>query len=168
MGLIAICTSNMVVIYTACAITIPSINRLQYNTLIHHSIRSVERGTVLSTRAMVGTLCGAQMLIVAKFLLDGYGIATTLVFLLVMSGTLFWILNKVRKVIKKTPPDWAVFFYFNIFATSSAKLSSRFSIPSPNTKYAKPANLPPASATTSFTVFDGSITNGCSSNTDSP
>ncbi len=105
MGLIAIYTSNMVVVYTACAIMaiVPSINRLnrlQYNTLIHHSIRSVERGTVLSTRAMVGTLCGALMLIFAKFLLDGYGIATTLVFLLVMSGTLFWILNKVRKVIK--------------------------------------------------------------------
>lgn len=61
---------------------------------------SVKRGTVLSTRAMVGTLCGVLMLIVAKFLLDGYGIATTLVFLLVMSGTLFWILNNVRKVIK--------------------------------------------------------------------
>ena len=105
MGLIAIYTSNMVVVYTACAImaTVPSINRLnrlQYNTLIHHSIRSVERGTVLSTRAMVGTLCGALMLIVAKFLLDGYGIATTLLFLLAMSGILFWILNKVRKVIK--------------------------------------------------------------------
>lgn len=105
MGLIAIHTSNMAVVYVACAImaTVPSINRLnrlQYNTLIHHSIRSVERGTVLSTRAMVGTLCGALMLIIAKFLLDGYGIATTLVFLLVMSGLLFWILNNVRKVIK--------------------------------------------------------------------
>lgn len=105
MGLIAIHVSNMIVVYVACAImaTVPSIvrlNNLQYNTLIHHSIRSIERGTVLSTRAMVSTLCGALMLIIAKFLLDGYGIATTLVFLLVMSGTLFWILNKVRKVIK--------------------------------------------------------------------
>ena len=53
----------------------------------------------------------------------------------------------------------------NIFATSSARLSSRFWIPSPRTKYAKPANLPPASSTTCFTVLDGSITNGCSSKT---
>ena len=105
MGLVAMSTSNMFIVYVACAIMapVPSIrrlNNLQYNALIHRCVRSSERGTVLSARAMVTSLCGAVMLIVAKFLMDGYGIATTLVFLLVMSGLLFWILHKVRQVIK--------------------------------------------------------------------
>lgn len=105
MGLVAIHTSNMFVVYIACAIMsmVPAIrmlNNLQYNTLIHHSIRSVERGTVLSTRAMVNTLCGAIMLIVSKFLLDGCGIAATLIFLLSMTGALFWVLGKLKKVIE--------------------------------------------------------------------
>lgn len=105
MGLVATHTSNMILVYGACAImaTVPAIrllNNLQYNTLIHHSIRSTERGTVLSTRAMVSALCGAGMLTVAKFLMDGCGIGATLIFLLGMSGVLFWILGKVKKIIK--------------------------------------------------------------------
>jgi len=105
MGLIAVHTSNMVLAYIVCAImaVVPAVrmlNNLQYNTLIHHSIRSVERGTVLSTRAMVSTLFGAMMLIAAKFFMDGYGIDATLIFLLFMTSTLLWILNKLRSVIK--------------------------------------------------------------------
>ena len=73
---------------------------------------------------------------------------------------------------QKSPPIGGLLsfcvIYANILATSSAKLSSRFSMPSPNTKNAKPANLPLASAMTSLTVLDGSITNGCSSRTLSP
>ena len=105
MGLVAIHTSNMFVVYIACAImaiapAIRMLNNLQYNTLIHHSVRSVERGTVLSTRAMVSTLCGAIMLVVSKFLLDGWGVAATFIFLLCMTGTLFLVLGKLKKVIK--------------------------------------------------------------------
>ena len=106
MGLIVTHTSNMIVVYAACAFMamVPSIralNNLQYNTLIHHSIRSVERGTVLSTRAMVNTLCGALMLIVAKFLMDGHGINTTLIFILIMTILLVYSLKCTARYIKE-------------------------------------------------------------------
>ena len=105
MGLIATHINNMPLIYIACMIlaTSPSfriLNNLQYNTLIHHSIKSNERGTVLSTRAMVATIVGAIGLIIAKFLLDGFGITTTLVFVLCMSGLLLWSLKSVMKYVK--------------------------------------------------------------------
>ena len=106
MGLIATHINNMPLIYIACMILAVSpsfriLNNLQYNTLIHHSIKSNERGTVLSTRAMVATIVGAIGLIMAKFLLDGFGITTTLVFVLCMSGLLIWSLKSVMKYIKK-------------------------------------------------------------------
>jgi MFS family permease len=106
MGLIATHINNMPLIYIACMILAISpsfriLNNLQYNTLIHHSIKSNERGTVLSTRAMVATIVGAIGLIMAKFLLDGFGITTTLVFVLCMSGLLVWSLKHVMKYIKK-------------------------------------------------------------------
>lgn len=105
MGLIATHINNMPLIYIACMILAISpsfriLNNLQYNTLIHHSIKSNERGTVLSTRAMVATIVGAIGLIMAKFLLDGFGITTTLVFVLCMSGLLVWSLKRVMKYIK--------------------------------------------------------------------
>ena len=105
MGLIATHISNMSLIYIACMILAISpsfriLNNLQYNTLIHHSIKSNERGTVLSTRAMVATIVGAIGLIISKFLLDGFGITTTLVFVLCMSGLLVWSLKRVMKYIK--------------------------------------------------------------------
>ena len=105
MGLIATHINNMPLIYIACMILAISpsfriLNNLQYNTLIHHSIKSNERGTVLSTRAMVATIVGAIGLIMAKFLLDGFGITTTLVFVLGMSGLLVWSLKRVMKYIK--------------------------------------------------------------------
>ena len=105
MGLIATHINNMPLIYIACMILAISpsfriLNNLQYNTLIHHSIKSNERGTVLSTRAMVATIVGAIGLIMAKFLLDGFGITTTLVFVLCMSGLLVWSLKHVMKYIK--------------------------------------------------------------------
>lgn len=105
MGLIATHINNMPLIYIACMILAISpsfriLNNLQYNTLIHHSIKSNERGTVLSTRAMVATIVGAIGLIIAKFLLDGFGITTTLVFVLCMSGLLVWSLKRVMKYIK--------------------------------------------------------------------
>lgn len=105
MGLIATHINNMPLIYIACMILAISpsfriLNNLQYNTLIHHSIKSNERGTVLSTRAMVATIVGAIGLIMAKFLLDGFGITTTLVFVLGMSGLLVWSLKSVMKYVK--------------------------------------------------------------------
>ena len=95
MGLLATHVQSMPIIYIICAVMAitPSfrvLNNLQYNTLIHHVIKSTERGTVLSTRAMVSTVVGATGLFIAKFLLDGYGITTTLVFILVMTGLLIW------------------------------------------------------------------------------
>ena len=106
MGLLATHTDSMVVVYIACAILaiIPAIhmlNNLQYNTLIHHSIKSTERGTVLSTRAMVSTVTGAVFLCVAKFLMDDFGITITLVCLFVATAILMWSLKNVSKYIKK-------------------------------------------------------------------
>lgn len=105
MGLLATHVNSMPVIYATCAIMAitPSmrvLNNLQYNTLIHHNIKSNERGTVLSTRAMVSTLVGAVGLIMAKFLLDGYGMTPTLVFILAMTGLLMWSLKIVSKYVK--------------------------------------------------------------------
>ena len=107
MGLLATHVQSMPIIYVACALMAmtPSfrvLNNLQYNTLIHHSIKSNERGTVLSTRAMVSTVVGAIGLIIAKFLVDGFGITTTLVFVFVMVVLLIWSLKNVVKYIKTT------------------------------------------------------------------
>ena len=106
MGLLATHTDSMITVYIACAILaiVPAIhmlNNLQYNTLIHHSIKSTERGTVLSTRAMVSTVVGAVFLCVAKFLMDDFGITTTLVVLFVATAILMWSLKNVSKYIKK-------------------------------------------------------------------
>lgn len=105
MGLIATHINNMTIVYIACAFialtsSIRILNNLQYNTLIHHSIKSSERGTVLSTRAMVSTLCGAGTLIIAKFLFDGYGMTITLLSILVMIAILILSLKATSKYIK--------------------------------------------------------------------
>lgn len=104
MGLLATHIQNMPIIYIACALMAitPSfrmLNNLQYNTLIHHNIKSNERGTVLSTRAMVSTVVGAIGLVMAKFLLDGFGITATLIFVLIMTIILLWSLKNVAKYI---------------------------------------------------------------------
>lgn len=106
MGLLAVHTQSMPVVYIACAImavtpAIHVLNNLQYNTLIHHSIKSKERGTVLSTRAMVSTVLGAMFLISAKFLMDDFGITTTLVAVFIMVIFLIWALKNVSKYISK-------------------------------------------------------------------
>ena len=105
-GILAVNIQNMAFIYVLCAVVavtpaIQSLNGLQYNTLIHHCIKSQERGTVLSTRAMVSTISGAIFLCVSKFLVDGFGITTTLVVLLATTVVLFWGLQKVSGFIKK-------------------------------------------------------------------
>ena len=105
MGLVAVHTAYMPLVYMACALmaVVPAIrmlNNLQYNTLIHHSIKSQERGTVLSTRAMVATVCGAVMLIGGKFLMDGWGITVTLIGVLAMTGVLWWSLKKIACFIR--------------------------------------------------------------------
>lgn len=99
-------THNMIFVYLACAIMaiIPAtriLNKLQYNTLIHHDIESKERGTVLSVRAMISSAIGAIMLAIAKFLLDTYGIKTTMLFTLFMTVFLFISLKNTKKYIKK-------------------------------------------------------------------
>ena len=99
-------THNMIFVYLACAIMaiIPAtriLNKLQYNTLIHHDIESKERGTVLSVRAMISSAIGAIMLAIAKFLLDTYGIKTTMLFTLFMTVFLFISLKNIQKYIKK-------------------------------------------------------------------
>ncbi|MBR6363985.1 MAG: MFS transporter [Alphaproteobacteria bacterium] len=101
-GILIMHTTNMTLVYILCTImaitpAIHSMNKLQYNSLIHHSIRSTERGTVLSTKAMVTTVVGAVFLIVAKFLLDECGILTTLGFTFIMLIPLVWSLKKVSK-----------------------------------------------------------------------
>ena len=105
MGLLATHVQSMPIIYVACAFmaiasSVHTLNHLQYNTLIHHSIKSNERGTVLSTRAMVSTAVGAIGLIMAKFLLDIFGITTTLIVVFTMTSLLVWSLQKLKRYIK--------------------------------------------------------------------
>lgn len=99
-------THNMLFVYLACGFMeiVPAIrilNSLQYNTLIHNDIDSKERGTVLSTRAMVSSAIGAVGLSVAKVLLDNYGMEITMLFTLFMTIFLFMLLKNIQKYIKK-------------------------------------------------------------------
>ena len=96
----------MLFVYLACGFMeiVPAIrilNSLQYNTLIHDDIDSKERGTVLSTRAMVSSAIGAVGLSVAKVLLDNYGMEITMLFTLFMTIFLFILLKNIRQYIKK-------------------------------------------------------------------
>ena len=106
MGLLATHTESMILVYIACFImeitpAVRMLNNLQYNTLIHHSIKSIERGTVLSTRAMVSTALGAVALVLAKFLMDGYGITVALISVFVLTILLILSLKSVAKYIEK-------------------------------------------------------------------
>ena len=106
MGAAAIHSGNMAIVYVACGIlafssSIRVLNNLQYNTLIHHSIRSTERGTVLSTRAMTATLCGAVFLAAAKFLIDYLSLTATLIALGIMLVPLAYSLHLVSRYIKR-------------------------------------------------------------------
>ncbi len=106
MGLLATHINCMPLIYAACAILalsvgIRQLNNLQYYTLIHHNVESKERGTVLSTRAMVSTALGSIFLIAAKFLMDGYGITTMLICLFGATILLGISLKNVAKQINK-------------------------------------------------------------------
>ena len=105
-GILALHVNNMVMIYILCAIVaavppLQALISLQYNTLIHHCIKSTERGTVISTRAMVSTVLGAIILVASKFLVDGFGLTTTLVCALFATVLLFWALRKVSVFVKK-------------------------------------------------------------------
>ena len=106
MGLLATHINCMPLIYVACvvmaiSVSIRQLNDLQYYTLIHHSIESKERGTVLSTRAMVSTALGAIFLGTAKFLMDGYGITTMLICLFGATILLGISLKNIAKQINK-------------------------------------------------------------------
>lgn len=105
MGLLATHVQIMPIVYVACALmavtrAVSMLNNLQYNTLIHHSIKSSERGTVLSTRAMVATISGAIFSVIAKFLMDDFGITTTFIVMFAMTSLLIWSLRNVSKYIK--------------------------------------------------------------------
>jgi len=102
LGLLATHINSMPLILTACVLmefapAIRMLNNLQYNTLIHDSIESNERGTVLSTRAMVSTFLGAIFLSFAKFSFDTFGLDITLVLMFALTPLLFWSLSKVEK-----------------------------------------------------------------------
>lgn len=105
-GMLMMHTNNMTMIYILCAImaitpAMQTTNKLQYNSLVHHSIRSTERGTVLSTSAMVSTIVGAIFLVASKFLLDEYGIMMTLWFELIMLIPLILSLKATSKYLGK-------------------------------------------------------------------
>ena len=105
-GILALHVNNTIMIYILCAIVaavppLQALISLQYNTLIHHCIKSTERGTVISTRAMVSTIMGAIILVASKFLVDGCGLTTTLVCALFATILLFWALRKVSVFVKK-------------------------------------------------------------------
>jgi len=105
-GILALHVNNMIMVYILCAIVamvppLQALVKLQYNTLIHHHIKSTERGTVISTRAMVGTILGALLLVIVKFLVDYTGLTITLICSLVGTISLFWALHKVSGFIKR-------------------------------------------------------------------
>ncbi len=104
MSFVALYTKNMYITYIAVAIMacIPAtqkLNDLQYNTLIHDDIESKERGTVLSTRAMVSTLFGAATLATSRQLFDHYGIEVTVLTLLFATILLVISLKQTKKYI---------------------------------------------------------------------
>lgn len=105
-GILALYVNNMVIVYILCAIValvppLQALIALQYNTLIHHCVKSTERGTVISTRAMVSMVLGAVVLIISKFLVDGFGLTITLTCALFATVLLFWALRNVSGFIKK-------------------------------------------------------------------
>jgi MFS family permease len=102
MSFIALHTSSMPVVYIAIGImtlvpALHKLNDLQYNTLIHDDIDSKERGTVLSTRAMIATLFGSAMLSGTKYVYDAYGAEITMLILLFATVLLVALLRQVRK-----------------------------------------------------------------------
>lgn len=98
-------TGNMWVVYAMCAIIaiVPASQKLCqliFNTLIHHRIKSTERGTVLSVGAMYGTFVGGVIMILMKPLLDGFGIEWTMIATLAMLATIMYPLRKVLTIRK--------------------------------------------------------------------
>jgi MFS family permease len=69
---------------------------LIFNDYIHNKIKSNERGTVLSISSMFNTGISGAMMILAKPMLDNFGIVTTL---LVCLGALIVILFPLKKVL---------------------------------------------------------------------
>ena len=102
-------TSNMIIVYIAIAImafvpALQKLNDLQYNTLIHDDIKSEERGTVLSTRAMVSTLLSSLMLSGTKYLYDYMGAEITMLITLFATIMLIILLFKVTRYICCSKP----------------------------------------------------------------
>lgn len=102
MSFVALHTSSMPIVYIAIGImtlvpALHKLNDLQYNTLIHDDIESKERGTVLSTRAMIATLFGSAMLSGTKYIYDAYGAEITMLILLFATVLLVALLKQVRK-----------------------------------------------------------------------
>ncbi len=105
-GILAMYVNNMVAVYILCAIlafvpSMQSLVKLQYNTLIHDCVKSQERGTVISTRAMVSMILGAVVLVIVKFLVDGLGLTATMICALFATIVLFWALRKVSRFVKQ-------------------------------------------------------------------
>ena len=104
MSFVALHTSNMAVVYIAIGFmtfvpALHKLNDLQYNTLIHNDIESSERGTVLSTRAMVSTLLSGSMLAGIKYIYDSYGAEITMLVVLFSTILLFILLRQTIRYI---------------------------------------------------------------------
>ena len=96
-------TNNMWIVYVMCVIIaiVPASQKLSsliFNALIHHRIRSSERGTVLSVSSMYGTFFSGGMMILMKPLMDGFGIEWTMIATLVMLVAILYPLKKVLAI----------------------------------------------------------------------
>lgn len=92
--------ATMSIIFAICAFVsiIPAtqtMTSLVFKNYIHHRIQSNERGTILSIYSMFNTGIQGIMLILAKPILDNFGISVTVIIYLIM---LILILVPMRKV----------------------------------------------------------------------
>lgn len=91
---------SMPIVYVLCLFLafVPATQKmisLVFNTLVHHRIKSQERGTVLSVASMYVTLCNGSMMILMKPMLDGVGLGWAMVLLLCLMVVLFIPFKKV-------------------------------------------------------------------------
>ncbi|MCL2748604.1 MAG: MFS transporter [Alphaproteobacteria bacterium] len=94
---------HMWIVYVMCVIIaiVPACQKMSsliFNTLIHHRIKSSERGTVLSVSSMYATFISGGMMILMKPLMDGFGIGWTMAVTLVMLVAILYPLKKVLAI----------------------------------------------------------------------
>lgn len=96
-------SGNMVVVYAISAFIaiIPATQAmcgLVFKDYIHHKIQSNERGTVLSVYAMFNMGATGLMMVLAKPILDNFGITATMIACLIVLMLIFWPLKKVLNI----------------------------------------------------------------------